>query len=136
MNATSVPVATVSPLDFDPAIRIVVFALYCLVAVVMIVFLVFYAPHVTGHVLARTLTWVLRRRKIPVFPLWVVGLNVLISVLLTFGNTRYRTPFEVPLVLLSSALYAYGYDQWRQRRSRDEPLDAPADTSAPDVLTS
>ena len=51
-----------SPLDFDPAIRIVVFALYCLVAVVMIVFLVFYAPHVTGHVLARTLTWVLRRR--------------------------------------------------------------------------
>ena len=63
-------------------------------------------------------TWVLRRRRIPVFPLWAVGLNVAISVMLTFGNTRYRTPFEVPLVLLAAALFGYGADAFDARRGR------------------
>ena len=47
-------------------------------------------------------TVVLRRRRIPSFPLWAIGLNVVCSVLLTFGNTRYRTGFEVSLVLLAA----------------------------------
>jgi 4-amino-4-deoxy-L-arabinose transferase-like glycosyltransferase len=70
-------------------------------------------------------TWVLRRRKIPTFPLWAIGLNVLVSVLITFGNTRYRTPFEVPLVLLASALYAEGA-AWLLARRHDGALAAPA----------
>jgi hypothetical protein len=49
-------------------------------------------------------TWVLRRRKIIVFPLWVVGLNVVVSTMIAFGDTRYRTAFEVPLVLLSAVV--------------------------------
>jgi hypothetical protein len=45
---------------------------------------------------------VLRKRHVPIFPLLVVGLNVVLAVAVAFGNTRYRIPFEVSLVLLSS----------------------------------
>jgi 4-amino-4-deoxy-L-arabinose transferase-like glycosyltransferase len=45
---------------------------------------------------------VLRRRKVPIFPLVALGLDVVASVLLTFGQTRYRSTFEVALVLLSA----------------------------------
>jgi 4-amino-4-deoxy-L-arabinose transferase-like glycosyltransferase len=45
---------------------------------------------------------ILRRRRVPVWPLLAVGLDVVLSTLITFGNTRYRTAFEVSLVLLSA----------------------------------
>ncbi len=45
---------------------------------------------------------VLRRRRVPVFPLWALGVDVVATVLISFGNTRYRTPFEVALVLLAA----------------------------------
>jgi hypothetical protein len=45
---------------------------------------------------------ILRRRRVPVLPLLAVGLDVVVSTLITFGNTRYRTAFEVSLVLLSA----------------------------------
>jgi 4-amino-4-deoxy-L-arabinose transferase-like glycosyltransferase len=45
---------------------------------------------------------ILRRRRIPVFPLVALGLDVVVSVLLTFGQTRYRSTFEVALVLLGA----------------------------------
>jgi 4-amino-4-deoxy-L-arabinose transferase-like glycosyltransferase len=44
----------------------------------------------------------LRRRRIPVFPLLAFGLDVVVSVSLTFGNTRYRSTFEVALALLGA----------------------------------
>jgi 4-amino-4-deoxy-L-arabinose transferase-like glycosyltransferase len=47
-------------------------------------------------------TVVLRRRRVPVFALWALGIDVVATVLLSFGNTRYRTSFEVTLVLLSA----------------------------------
>jgi hypothetical protein len=47
-------------------------------------------------------TVLLRRRRIPSYPLWAVGLDVVCSVILTFGQTRYRTTFEVALVLLAA----------------------------------
>ncbi len=47
-------------------------------------------------------TVVLRRRRVPVFPLWALGLDVVATVLLSFGNTRYRTSFEVALALLAA----------------------------------
>ena len=47
-------------------------------------------------------TVLLRRRRIPSFPLWAIGLQVVCSVALTFGQTRYRTTFEVSLVLLAA----------------------------------
>ena len=49
-------------------------------------------------------TVVLRRRRVPVFPLWALGVAVVATVLISFGNTRYRTPFEVALALLAAVL--------------------------------
>jgi len=41
----------------------------------------------------------LRRRRIPVFPLLAFIVNVVITVSITFGETRYRALAEVPLLL-------------------------------------
>ena len=49
-------------------------------------------------------TVVLRRRRVPVFPLWAIGVDVAATVLISFGQTRYRTTFEVTLVLLAAVL--------------------------------
>jgi 4-amino-4-deoxy-L-arabinose transferase-like glycosyltransferase len=46
---------------------------------------------------------VLRSRRVPLFPLAGVGLTVVIAMVLAFGNTRYRMPFEVCLVVLAAA---------------------------------
>jgi 4-amino-4-deoxy-L-arabinose transferase-like glycosyltransferase len=45
---------------------------------------------------------VLHRRRIPVFPLMMVGVDVVLSMVVTFGQTRYRAPFELSLVILAS----------------------------------
>jgi hypothetical protein len=45
---------------------------------------------------------VLRRRRVPVLPLLAVGAVVVATVLVSFGQTRYRTPVEVSLVLLAA----------------------------------
>ena len=45
---------------------------------------------------------ILRRRRVPVLPLIAIGLDVAATVLVTFGQTRYRTAFEVSLVLLGA----------------------------------
>jgi hypothetical protein len=47
-------------------------------------------------------TVVLRRRRIPVFPLWAIGVDVLSVFILSFGQTRYRVTFEVSLILLAA----------------------------------
>ena len=90
-------------------------------------------------------TVILRRRRIPSFPLWAIGLDVVFSVALTFGQTRYRTTFEVSLVLMAavtldaiwSALRSRAPGEPRVRPSRPriadpspgERLDEPALTS-------
>ncbi len=48
---------------------------------------------ITGVVIAR-------RRDIAVYPLLVVPLLVVFTVVLTIGSVRYRAPAEIPLVLL------------------------------------
>ncbi len=45
---------------------------------------------------------VLRRRRVPVYPLLVPFVVIMAAVAVTFGETRYRAPGEVPLVLLAS----------------------------------
>jgi 4-amino-4-deoxy-L-arabinose transferase-like glycosyltransferase len=62
---------------------------------------------------------ILRRRRIPVWPLLAVGLEVVVSVALTFGNTRYRTPFEVSLVLLSAVTLDWAWNRIRGRSDDD-----------------
>ncbi len=67
-------------------------------------------------------TVVLRRRRIPSFPLWAIGLQVVCSVVLTFGQTRYRTTFEVSLVLLAAVQLEWFWS--RLRRGSDPEADA------------
>jgi 4-amino-4-deoxy-L-arabinose transferase-like glycosyltransferase len=45
---------------------------------------------------------VLRRRRVPLFPLVAFVLTVAVAVALTFGQTRYRAPAEVTIVLLAA----------------------------------
>jgi 4-amino-4-deoxy-L-arabinose transferase-like glycosyltransferase len=63
-------------------------------------------------------TVILRRRRIPVFPLWAIGLDALFVFLVSFGNTRYRATFEVSLVLLSAVTLDWLWSAWSTRRSR------------------
>jgi hypothetical protein len=43
-----------------------------------------------------------RRRRIPIYPLLALPLQVLVSVAFTIGAVRYRAPAEMPLALLSA----------------------------------
>jgi 4-amino-4-deoxy-L-arabinose transferase-like glycosyltransferase len=63
-------------------------------------------------------TVILRRRRIPVFPLWAIGLDVLVVFLVSFGNTRYRVTFEVSLVLLTAVTLDWLSAAWSRRRRR------------------
>jgi 4-amino-4-deoxy-L-arabinose transferase-like glycosyltransferase len=49
--------------------------------------------------------FILRRRAVPLLPLLSVIAMVCIAVVLTFGQTRYRAPAEVPLVLLAAVAF-------------------------------
>jgi hypothetical protein len=62
---------------------------------------------------------VLRRRRVPVLPLLAVVLDVVVSVLVTFGQTRYRSPAEVSLVLLAAVQL-----DWFWSRLRPPPAPA------------
>jgi len=75
-------------------------------------------------------TVLLRRRRIPTFPLWAVGLNVVVAALMTFGNTRYRTPFEVPLVIMASVFLEWAARQLFHR-DRQQEVDDTADPMPP-----
>jgi 4-amino-4-deoxy-L-arabinose transferase-like glycosyltransferase len=71
-------------------------------------------------------TVILRRRRIPSFPLWAIGLDVVCSVALTFGQTRYRTTFEISLVLLAAVQLEW---LWSRLRRGDHPGPEPAPDS-------
>jgi 4-amino-4-deoxy-L-arabinose transferase-like glycosyltransferase len=81
-------------------------------------------------------TLVLRRRRVPTFPLWALGLDVVVTVLVSFGDTRYRTPFEVTLVLLAAVQLDALWGWVRRRPATDVVVgalrgrDAPASPSA------
>ena len=63
----------------------------------------------------------LRQRRVPIFPMLAVGLDVVVAVLLTYGQTRFRATLEPLLVLLSAVALAEGGAAWgglrRQWRS-------------------
>ncbi|MHB1855312.1 MAG: hypothetical protein ACYCS2_09670 [Acidimicrobiales bacterium] len=59
----------------------------------------------------------LRRRRIPTYPLFFVLADVVISVAITLGQTRYRSPFELCLALTGAiGLDLIGVFLWRHRR--------------------
>ncbi len=71
--------------------------------------------------------WVLRRSHILQFPLWSFALISVATTLLSFGQTRYRITFEVPLVLLASAALIWGISAFRNRAGdwKPEPTGTP-----------
>jgi 4-amino-4-deoxy-L-arabinose transferase-like glycosyltransferase len=73
--------------------------------------------------------WVLRRSRILQFPLWSFGLISVATTLLSFGQTRYRITFEVPLVLLASAALIWAFSAVRHRRGDAGWKPQPAPTS-------
>jgi Dolichyl-phosphate-mannose-protein mannosyltransferase len=77
----------------------------------------------------------LRRRRVPVFPLWSICLSVVIAVAVAFGQTRYRISFEVPLVLLAATAVDWlwlRYSAYHQRTHHASRLDVPlAETGQP-----
>jgi len=66
-------------------------------------------------------TVILRRRRIAVFPLWAVGLDLVASVLVTFGQTRFRTPFEVCLALLAAVQLEWVWSKLRRSERAGPP---------------
>ena len=72
---------------------------------------------------------VLVRRRIPVLPLVAVGLDVVVSVALTFGQTRYRSTFEIALVLAAAVQLDWFWSRLGRRRG-----SGPVDRVASDRL--
>jgi 4-amino-4-deoxy-L-arabinose transferase-like glycosyltransferase len=62
---------------------------------------------------------VLRRRGVPSFPLLSTVANVVITVLVFYGSTRFRAPAEPAIVLLAAVAFDAGI-----RRVRREPIPA------------
>ena len=76
--------------------------------------------------------FILRRRGVPVLPLLAIGVDVVATVLVTFGQTRYRTPFEVSLALLAAVQVDWICGRlWRRRASDDGPSDNGAADNGP-----
>ena len=72
---------------------------------------------------------VLRRRRIPVYPLLGFFAIVAVTVATTYGETRYRAAVEVPLVLLAAVGLSAGLASRRGARSPGGPEVARADSS-------
>lgn len=71
---------------------------------------------------------ILRRRGVPLFPLWAVLADVVLVVLITYGQTRFRATLEPVLVLLSAVSVSEGWEWLRGRGRRaglagEEPED-------------
>lgn len=68
-----------------------------------------------------------RRRQVPIFPLLAVPAMILVSVAVTFAQTRYRAPAEPVVVILA----AVAIDAWLRRRRAEPPDEADTDAAEP-----
>jgi 4-amino-4-deoxy-L-arabinose transferase-like glycosyltransferase len=57
---------------------------------------------------------VLRRRGVPSFPLTSTVLNVVITVMVFYGSTRFRAPAEPAIVLLAAVAFDAAVRRWRR----------------------
>jgi 4-amino-4-deoxy-L-arabinose transferase-like glycosyltransferase len=80
-------------------------------------------------------SFILRRRKIPIFPLWAIALDVLFVFIVSFGQPRYRVTLEVSLTILASVqidwLWARLTTGRGARRTVSEDPPAPVPTPRP-----
>lgn len=63
----------------------------------------------------------LRRRKIIIYPLLALAVIATISAMLAFGNTRYRVPAEITIVIGAAVPIAALWDRWRPPRAAAGP---------------
>jgi 4-amino-4-deoxy-L-arabinose transferase-like glycosyltransferase len=63
---------------------------------------------------------VMRRRRVPIFPLIAIALIATFAAAITFGVTRYRAPAEVALVLAAAIGAGAVWTNWRARREERE----------------
>jgi 4-amino-4-deoxy-L-arabinose transferase-like glycosyltransferase len=74
--------------------------------------------------------WLLHRRRVIIYPMLAVAANVVVSVIVAFGQTRYRSPLEVVLVVLAAVAYEALLPR-RRPHARDEIATVPAPALAP-----
>jgi 4-amino-4-deoxy-L-arabinose transferase-like glycosyltransferase len=67
----------------------------------------------------------MRRRRVPIFPMIAIAVSVTITVALSFGITRYRAPVDLVLPVLA----AVAIDAWWRRRD-PSAADAPVESQA------
>ncbi len=75
---------------------------------------------------------IFRRRKIPLSPLIALFINVTLSAMISFGQTRYRASAEVGLVLFAVAGFDGLREHWKAKRAArtSAPAALPADQTA------
>jgi hypothetical protein len=64
---------------------------------------------------------ILFRRRVTLLPLVAVTINVIVAMIITFGQTRYRTPFEVVLAVLASLTVDAVLGAFSSRRRASAP---------------
>jgi 4-amino-4-deoxy-L-arabinose transferase-like glycosyltransferase len=76
---------------------------------------------------------ILRRRRVPLWPLIVAPVIVVASTLVSYGHTRFRVPAEPSLVVLAAVALGSLLTRRRGRRAEDEVerVETSSTTSAP-----
>jgi len=83
---------------------------------------------------------ILRRRRVPIYPMMGFVLTVVIAVAITFGEPRYRVPAEIPIVVCAAVAIDALLRRWwpsgapeasHHRSSPDDP--SPDDSGHPDT---
>ncbi len=76
---------------------------------------------------------ILRRRGQPLSPMLSIVLTVTLAVVITFGQTRYRTAAEVPLVLLTAVTIDAALQRWSRPRA-DASIESTEDAEERQAL--
>jgi 4-amino-4-deoxy-L-arabinose transferase-like glycosyltransferase len=78
---------------------------------------------------------VLRRRRVPIWPLLTQPAVVTLAAALTFGITRYRAGAELTFVVLAAVAICWGWDRVRASRTRRREPSAPPPGPTPSEMS-
>lgn len=71
---------------------------------------------------------VMRRRRVPIFPMIAIAVSVTITVAFSFGITRYRAPVDVVLPVLAAVAVDALWRRWDRRATDAVALESPPTT--------
>jgi 4-amino-4-deoxy-L-arabinose transferase-like glycosyltransferase len=75
-----------------------------------------------------------RRKRVPLFPLLALPVIATVAALVAFGNTRYRIPAEIAIVVLAAVGIDQLWDRWRGANSaiaRSDVVEPAGEPQAP-----